>query len=586
MRTFACILACVIIQISWGQEYDLTKFENDYLQVRQKPGTEALLKAYLSEAGITGDTAYAFVFSPSECPRCEAGIKVFRKLLSENNKKLLLISVFKDKEIAQFYNKKHGYKADYYLYDTKKEYDKIFSFNLLSLLGAYVVKIDPNGRMITGGGMSDMNDDFVKALIAKKNALPHHIYIAQEEKTISPILYQAKGAAMTRYEDTEITMPDSIEICRTGRMPVYTNDNLLFIDDMIMGVDLMQKQKNKLKFEGLMTPTESEKMRFVKISKKDYDHQKANGMLYHILCNANWLDSAHIGMSYSLPDLSYESENHIAYYNGPCILSRTVKGLSPDSCTNLQFNARGGDYFYKHFQFSSTGEKIIVTCQKNTWPMQYKRQEYENMPSRNSFKAAFYKEQNPYMALFDRKTGKLIKRFGNLDSLCAKHLTGYGFVDASSTVAGNELAYTDGYSGKIYVTDTTKVDDIKTTYTAFKIDEELLPPIYTTRFYNYNYLEPYWKVYCRKIIDVRLTPSHVYCIIAYGDFYNQRKEECPQTFVAIDRKTGATKEWLFPNGNGDNEVMARGMHTIDNKKVYPFEILKEQKEHFVREYKL
>lgn len=52
----------------------------------------------------------------------------------------------------------------------------------------------------------------------------------------------------------------------------------------------------------------------------------------------------------------------MAYYNEACVLSRRKDGLTPDSLTDFDFDTKRDGYFYQHFQFSSTGGKLIVGC--------------------------------------------------------------------------------------------------------------------------------------------------------------------------------------------------------------------------------
>lgn len=49
------------------------------LLIRQKEGTNQLLKDYLSDITSHSDTIYAILFCPSYCPRCEAVIRPFIK---------------------------------------------------------------------------------------------------------------------------------------------------------------------------------------------------------------------------------------------------------------------------------------------------------------------------------------------------------------------------------------------------------------------------------------------------------------------------------------------------------------------------
>ena len=189
------------------------------------------------------------------------------------------------------------------------------------------------------------------------------------------------------------------------------------------------------------------------------------------------------------------------------------------------------------------------------------------------FMDGFYDTDNPIMAAFDRRTGKLVQTFGRLDDVARKTLTGYYFTDALSVVGGGELAYTDSYSGKVYVTDTTDIAREKACYEAFSIDEKLLPPADTAKFYSYAAPKAYRGVFCRKVSDMRITPDRLYCVIAYGDMSDTEDRRTDYTYLVIDRKTGARREYLYPKTVEGYTVFTRGLRE-EGGKVMPFMVLK------------
>lgn len=80
--------------------------END-LRIRQKPNSEVLLSDYLSSVTSVSDTLYAIIYSPMDCPRCEAAIPNFYRMLKRTkleNKEMLLITAYKDSAMAAHYN--------------------------------------------------------------------------------------------------------------------------------------------------------------------------------------------------------------------------------------------------------------------------------------------------------------------------------------------------------------------------------------------------------------------------------------------------------------------------------------------------
>lgn len=215
--------------------------------------------------------------------------------------------------------------------------------------------------------------------------------------------------------------------------------------------------------------------------------------------------------------------------------------------------------------------------------MSIEREEYENNVNLNSFNEAFYKTGNPYMAVFDRTTGNVVARFGDLDETAQTGLTGYCFVEPQSTVNKNEIAYTDSYSGKVHVCDTSNVSQEIACYTVFDLDkEQLQEAIDTTNFYKFEYAKPFNKIYYRKIDDVRITPDYVYCTVAYHKNTLSGNKEMEYTFVKVNRKSGQREELKFPQ-HDDAYVFGRGLR-VDGDSVFPFEILKNSGKSWLRVY--
>ena len=77
------------------------------LQVRQKPGTEGLLKEYLGMVPADQDTIYAILYEPGFCPRCEVFINGVGGLLKQQSptSRLVLITTYSDSARAAAYNK-------------------------------------------------------------------------------------------------------------------------------------------------------------------------------------------------------------------------------------------------------------------------------------------------------------------------------------------------------------------------------------------------------------------------------------------------------------------------------------------------
>ena len=578
-RLLILLIAVVSFTLSEGQESDpLKELENSALQIRQKPGTDRLLAEWLAEAGVTEDTIYAYIFTPASCPRCESGIKPYMEEFKSKGKKFMLISVMRDKEAAMAYNKRKGYAADYYIYDTTNRYKNIFSFNNIALNSPDLLKITRSGRMITGYDANFISPARFARLYERTEPMEYKDFGGNTEDDAEDWLYPVSAQdteSLTAWTDYKLGVTKEAPLGQIYRNPYFKDDMFYYPDELLGGVPVFTRKAGtgEFGFRKLLLPSEDKKDRFVNIPDYLYKMKKAEGSIHYIICNAWALDSTHIGMSYSLPRIYMEDSVTLAYFNQPCILSRRTDGFAEDSCTVLDFKPYYDKYMFQHFQFSSTGDKIIIGLIKDTWPTETPTEEYKGKTDIDPFMDGFYDTDNPIMAAFDRRTGKLVQTFGHLDDVARKTLTGYYFTDMLSVVGGGELAYTDSYSGKVYVADTADLAREKACYEAFSIDEKLLPPADTAKFYSYAAPKAYRGVFCRMVSDMRITPDRLYCVIAYGDTSDTEDRRTDYTYLVIDRKTGARREYLYPKTVEGYTVFTRGLRE-EGGKVMPFMVLK------------
>ena len=86
MRTtfsiFLFLLLAVMANAQETSQKDTTNLFTPYFEIRQKEGTNALLKEYLMSYA-NEEQVVAILFTPQECPRCEGEINVDLDLLRE-----------------------------------------------------------------------------------------------------------------------------------------------------------------------------------------------------------------------------------------------------------------------------------------------------------------------------------------------------------------------------------------------------------------------------------------------------------------------------------------------------------------------
>lgn len=585
----AFFLSLFSVLSSEGQSLDhLKSLENGDFQIRQRFGTDTQLEEWLTEAGVREDTVYAFIYTPAGCPRCEAGLKEYMRYFRTTGDKFILITVLSDKEAAAFYNRRKKYTADYNIYDTDGYFKRIFSFNTIPLNVPMILKLTRRGRLISGYDGMSFTKKLVGQLAEKVVPMDYNDFDRDYSGEASEWMYPVEKSGAEElpggFTDYRLDVRADAPLGEIFRTPYFTGSMFFYPDEILGSVPLYRQNAGEtvMRFVKELKYSDTEKDRFVNVDKDTYNEIAAKEGFYYIICNAGMLDKDHIGLSYSLPWVFPEPSGDLAFYNYPCILSRKVPGLEADTCSALDLLPNEDKYFYKHFQFSSTGSRIIIGCEKFTWKMGLEPADYKDDVAYNSFVPGFYDTETSFMAEFDRRTGKLIRRFGRLDSIAEKTMTGYYYVNPLSVTGGSELAYTDGYSGKVYVADTADVAETKSCYTVFGFDHGKLLPPDTANFYTQGYAKPYRRMFCREIKDIRIMPDRLYSLVAYGDMSDSDDPRTRYTFVTVDRRTGERREYLYPQEAGWT-VFTRGLREKDGR-VYPFSVLKRGGEALLRVY--
>lgn len=593
IKSFLLTIVLICCHFLYGQDFDLLQeMTEDYLMIRQKPGTEVLLKEYLKNIESKSDTIYAILYPPMNCPRCEAIIKDFRNLLKENSEdnEFLLIAAFPDSVAAKRYHESKGYIADYYLYDTEENYNKIFSFSPGYLHIVYVLKIcKQSGELLMGGNCIILDEEFVDQFTAfsgKMEKKEFHIGEIDKSDFPHPVCSDIKGA----YQDFIIENPKDFPISVTDYLPVFEGKYFFYTDKLWNGVLFFQELDGQLlQFNALLQNDSLEGRRFVAIPEEIYQNDLKGGYVYFIACSPNGIDEGHIGIAYSLPDIFIESQDDnrlsLGYKNRAVILVRAIPTLEKERMITFNFDLMSHNFFYSHFTFEVANDKVLLGCEKRTWPMEVEKDMYIHVDSLNPFCEAFYKTINPYFAAFDKASGDLLYRFGNLQPCHAESRTGYYFTNPVAASWDDEVVYTDGCSGQLYV---SKQSDLRKTvehYSVFEVETEKFPPIDTTYFYTYECVEPYNKFFYRTIEEIKMTSTSIYCLLRYGLKSDPDVVKDEYTFVTINRKSGTVEEFCIPCESGMTPI-GYGLKDDMQEKIQPFLFFKKKAHYGVRVFGL
>lgn len=594
---FLCLfLSSFIYATGFSQTRDyVNEMEQNDLQIRQKPNTERLLSDYLSSANMVEDTVYAVLYRPGECFRCEAAIPAFYEKLKINNpdNKMLLITVYEDSCTSRWYNSKNNYQADYFLYDTKDIYKTIFSFNSEGMYGLYLLKLVPKqGIFITGGQYTVLGKDFISQLKNRTKRIVPHLYELDkaEANNKNGESFNVNDASIPKrsYTDFEILPSEGIKISTLYDIPKLENGNLFFNDMLNNGIMLYKKEGNAFKFKILFQANNTEKKKFVSVSDDHFKKLERQGQVFYIALSANMIDSTHIGISYSLPKILEETINnelHFSFYNAPAVLVRNINDLSAGDMIAPDFDLEHSKYFYLHFVFDLFNNKIWTGCEKLTWPMDgFEKEDIDGDTELNPFTEGFYDTSNPIIAAFDIKTGKCCGQYGKLENIQRKSRTGYYFLNNVFAHEGKDFLYGNGYTGKLYLTDSLTME-IKKEYVVFDVDDQLLPSPDSTKFYTHEYGNIYSTNFARCITSVKMDEQKIYCLVKHGmpridDFQKDR-----YSFVTVTRKNGKMKEYPLPVATAEDKCLGYGINVEDGK-YNPFCLIKTKDKYLIRQFNL
>lgn len=571
-ETALAVLSTICLTV--GQAENLVdRYANERTMVRQIPGSEQALKSYFRE--IDADTIYAIIFPPGNCPRCEAQINPLDYELkkADPKHKTVLISAYHDKDVAQAYNIKHGFKSDNYIYDTDERYKEFLSFSGGFMHIVFLAKISLNsGTVIAALESSDCTPQFISQFTAYNKPMPQKRFAIE---TVAAPRFSAPAETLLLSEKYPMQHPDSIIVSTTKYQPAFDGERLFFNDDMDASIYAYRLDKNSglMVFDGKIKTDESENRRFVTVEDKYFKMFQEDDGVRYIPLTPVLIPDGRLAISYSLPNIFHTDHGTIGYMNESAILfvdpgTHEHKGLIP--------LLHSHEYFFPHFSFYATPTDIIIGCQRMTWPMNYERHEYENDTALNPFTDGFYESPTPIMAAFGIDSWKLRKLFGNLPRHAKASKTGDYFSGYAFDYFDGEIAYTDAVSGMISVTDTIgDYNKIKHQYAAFIIPDDMIAPPDSSLFYNYDCVTPYKPVFCRTITDMKLSGDKIHCIVRYGDHNAPNTVDDTFTYVSIDRKSGEKTEKRFPETAAKERAFAYGLLRNKNGRITPYSIVKK-----------
>lgn len=576
------------ICVGFSQKTSLQKLLDNDLKIAQKEGTDFLLKQYLSSVNSRSDILYAVIFRPMSCPRCEATIPFLNRTLKKMypDSEILLISAYEDENAARQYISRNNYIADYYLFDTNREYDKIFSFNSNGLYGLYILKLDKkNGRMILGGSPYTQDDQLIQEIYDKNEALPYHTFENKKEETES--MSTAFANVSLTYEMYCVNEGENYPVSGVYEFPVMRNGLFAYSDELANAgyCFAINPEKKTIDFKNIIVADSLEKDRYVDIPQNEYEIRKQYGIIYYIACGINLIGDERIALSYSLPKLFMESPTNMAYYNQPAIIVKNTESLKSEPMIELDFDLFNESFMYTHFTFFAVdSSRIVFGCKKNTWPIEFEPEEYKGNVDRDPFMDGFYETDCPYLAVFDTKTGKVMKRFGQLDLCQRLSRTGYFYTNPLISCEGESMVYGNGYVGKLFLASKDSPEKVEKELSVFDVDMQNFPPLDSLSFYKPEHVKAYNPFFSKCIESVILSGNRVHCLVRAGSPLERNILNDAYEYVSIDRKSGTVIDRFkldIDNGDKNDRLLCFGLGK-DGTEVTPYYFAKKGNKPYVK----
>lgn len=286
-------------------------------------------------------------------------------------------------------------------------------------------------------------------------------------------------------------------------------------------------------------------------------------------------------MSYSLPNVSIEkinNENVVAFRNAPTFLHRSKddKSWQPLVCAS---NYSPQEWFLQHYRiFPIRQGYIALTCHKHVWPVV--EDIVKGDPASDPFMDAFYEQQNAYAMELELATGKITRRFGQLEDVFCQTHTSYWFADLVADTHKGNFIYGNQVVGKLYLTDAQEPEKTLRTYEVFSLGE--VPQADSTLFYKEEYMQAYAPYFNRILEQVVLDDQYINCLVRTGIPGHEDLKSDTYEYVRLSRETGEeVMRYALPAELPDERVLAYGL-TADDGNNRPFYLSKHEGKYFLK----
>ena len=580
------LLLAVMANVQENNFKDVNSLWSTFHGIWQKEGTNELLKEYLMPYA-NEDQVIAILFSPKECPRCEAQINIAFDYLRKIRlgKEPVLIAAYPDVEVAKEYLER--FNAREIIIDSLNLHGGIFHYNDGWLNTGYFLQIDmQQGRLMAGGDIVEISEENLRLFCNNTDYLPYYEK-DDEEGDVASVLQNMQGRMPEgTYPTVRIQEGQGKHVARTGRFysPAWKEDCFLYRDDLSSVGQLYETAGDTARFVQEMVPDSAQERAFVDLPEGDYEQYKAKGMTFVIALATGFAPDGTPLVTYSIPEMFEEKENRVAYYNKPVMIALEEPG---DSCRMVAFDFEFENwpyYMYTHdLPFCLTNENLVAFGCKRRYPKKDLDELFNDIRAGkcadidNLYSDAYY-EQSPFAALFDLETGKKVRMIGQLDSIYRTTSMAYFIATFTGGTHGRRFVYTDGFSGKIYISNTDTYETEKE-IVLFRVEVKDLEDKLARR-YEDDYFNQFLADFNRQVTEVQPDSGGIHCLLRIGASAIREDDDLYE-YLYVDYDGNVLKRIPIVYEEGD-DVLAVSLHREKDGTAAPYYFCKNSKGVFLK----
>lgn len=572
------------IMPSWGQEKSAYRLmlEDDDIRMAQRPGTERLLRDYLSPSLQGEDSVTVFFMIPTACPRCESVVKPAIERLKKvrPSEKVLLVAWHPDAQAANQYVDRQHFGEDYRLIDTLGTFNEVFSTTFGTLQALLIARVAVlEGRMVTGGDFSSATEEFFRDFLSETTPLPFHVYDEaaveyRQERRSAASTRQAGRVKYTAYElDTGNNYPGQLR-----NHPMLKGQDLLFLDKMCDGAFWMHQDRDGMfRMRSLLQIDSAKRDTFVTLPPPDYNAYKS--LFRYMPLDAVFEAGGGIAMSYSIPHVFVQQSPRgtgleVAFYNECTFLSYDSHAQRWASLVKFA-NDDLDEWMEQHFRiYPLRPGYVVMSCAKMVWPT-ISDEEGWGKPATDPTMDGFYDQNNPYALELELATGRITKRFGQLEDVFRRTRSGYWYSSLVADTHKGIFIYGNQEAGRLYLTDADRPEKTLRTYEVFSLGDPPQGDSTLLRQYKEEYLLAFVPYFSLTMEQVTLDDRYINCLLRTGEPGKPDPSDVYE-FLRISRKSGKVVErYALPLEDDAEMLMAYGL-TADDKNNRPFYLCKKQ----------